>query len=130
MNYCGHLKSNHSKFGNIHNPHFLKIEFQMFRFSKVQAIAMVPTTIQIPDIFVDFKWFRKIGGHFSRFQIPFNIWTMCKPIFFRSLEIRTRPDFRSPLLFKLAHVPYCTGGSNSSMFPGFSQIQMEGSRRP
>ena len=71
MNYCGHLKPNHSKFGNIHNPHFLKIGFQMFRFSKVQAIAMVPTTIQIPDLFVDFKWFWKNWRPF--FQISDSI---------------------------------------------------------
>ena len=37
------LKSNHSKSGNIWNLDFLTIIFQMFRFSKGRAVALVTT---------------------------------------------------------------------------------------
>ena len=38
--YRGDLKSNHLKSGNILNPDFLKVKFQMVWFSNGQALAM------------------------------------------------------------------------------------------
>ena len=50
--YSEDLKSDHLKSGNIWNPDFLKVRFQMVRFSNGQALAMaialVPT-IWTPD---------------------------------------------------------------------------------
>ena len=76
LKYSGDLKSDHSKSGNIQNPDFLKIRFQMVRFSKGRAVAkaMVPT-IPKPDhsksghFCLDFKWFRQNGNHLCEFQM-------------------------------------------------------------
>ena len=53
----------------------------------------------------DFKWFltkwrpfvQTSNGWTSRFQIPFEIQTICNPTSFWPFEIQTRSDFRSPL---------------------------------
>ena len=74
----------------IWNPDFLKVGFQMVRFSNGQALAIVPTIWKPnhskPGHFrPDFKWFltkwlpfvRISNGKASRFQIQFEIQTIC-----------------------------------------------------
>ena len=107
LNYSGDLKSDHSKSGNIWNRDFLKVGFQMVRFSNgwalVIALAIVPTN-QKPDHPNSYGLWqncvhlsRFLNGWASRFQIPLKIWTICKPTFFRPFKIQTNSDFRSPL---------------------------------
>ena len=52
--YSGDLKYDHRISGNIQNPHFLKIEFQMVQFSNSLALALAQPfenqTIQNPIV--------------------------------------------------------------------------------
>ena len=103
--YSGDLKSDHLKFGNIWNLEFLKVGFQMVQFSNGWALAMTMAIMPIiwkPDHWKsrlfgpDFKWFttkwwkfvRISNGWASRFQIPFEIWTICNPTSFWPFKSR------------------------------------------
>ena len=103
VTYSGDLKSDHLKSGNIWNPDFLKVGFQMVRFSNGRALAINHS--KSGRFCPDFKWFltkwrpfvRISNGWASGFQIPFEIQTICNPTCFGPFEIQTRSDFRSPL---------------------------------
>ena len=103
IKYSGDLKSDHLKSGNIWNPDFLKVGFQMVRFSNGRALAINHS--KSGRFCPDFKWFltkwrpfvRISNGWASGFQIPFEIQTICNPTCFGPFEIQTRSDFRSPL---------------------------------
>ena len=88
----------------------------MVRFSVGRAWAMaiaIVSTIRKPDhsksehFCLDFQWLLTKQRPFvwisndraSGFQIPFKIWTICKPTSFWPLKIQTSPNFRSPLYF-------------------------------
>ena len=108
MLYIGNLKSDHSKSWNIWNLDFLKVGFQMVRFSNGQAlataIALVPT-IWKPDIFVQIsKGFWQDGCLLSGFQMfglrdldPIRNPDHLQPNLFLTIQIRKSPDYRSPL---------------------------------
>ena len=109
--YSGDLKSDHLKSGNIWNPDFLKVGFQMVRFSNGRALAINHS--KSGRFCPDFKWFltkwrpfvRISNGWASGFQIPFEIQTICNPTCFGPFEIQTRSDFRSPLYLHSSVVP-------------------------
>ena len=63
--YRGDLKFDHLKFGNICNPDFFKVRFQMVRFSNGRALAMAIAIVlsgfqmvfdKMAAICLDFKW--------------------------------------------------------------------------
>ena len=101
--YSGDLKSNHLKSGTNWNPDFLKVGFQMIRFSNSRALAINHSKIWtflsgFQMVFDKMAAFVRISnGWASGFQIPFEIQTICNPTCFGPFEIQTRSDFRSPL---------------------------------
>ena len=90
--YSEDLKSDHLNSGNIRNQNLLKIKFQMFWFSKVWAVAMVPT-IQNPDILVQISngfWLN--WGHMLGFK-----WLG----FWISNPIQNRDHLQTEILFDI-----------------------------
>ena len=98
----------------IWNPEtLLKVGFQMVQFSNGRASALVSFSFSLnhskakPSVSFcpDFKWFLTkwqlfvwiSNGWASRFQVPFEIQTICNPTSFGPFKIQTRSDFRSPL---------------------------------
>ena len=79
-------------------------------------------TVKYAGCFGQFSYVQASG-----FQIPFEIWTICKPISFRPFKIRTCLDFKSPLCQQLNWL--CSRWATSLPRPRFRRRSGEGQRR-
>ena len=87
--YNEDLKSDHLKSRNIWNLDFIKIRFQMVWFLKGWSQPFTNQTVQTPNMFVCISnGFWQNSCHLSRFQIPFEIRTVCKPTSFWTFKIQ------------------------------------------
>ena len=129
IKYSGDLKADPSKTGNIPKPDFLKISFQMVSTKMIFLRYLWCSFWQPYCIYhwkfglksLDFKWLMQNGCQkvqISNCQskmaakntiLANYVWysnVICKPTFFPPFEIRSCPDFRSPLYFSWRRVPF------------------------